>query len=321
MTNFLSSPKSAVKATTRPALTTLFIRILLTTPLWLALSVYPLQLITPRRIIIATGTLILTYHSRPAKVLRAILWRSQTLRLVAEKITGISLMSAPQPPPLPPRDNQTPVVATKELSTEGATPGIKFTFAVYENQRRWLGVGWTSSLFPSERAPWTDEHLQPCEPPQDFKLPPTPEGAGVRWRWVPGEDWTVDGGSNGGGNGGKKQEMKDKLGGPGEAGEGWWYYDNKWRDGRRGMDGWGKYTRRRKWVRRAELVEGEEPEPAPEAVESSAQSEVPGSVPEVRVEEAVVDGSEEESTAETPIEKHSPERTPPPLPARPQPKS
>jgi hypothetical protein len=56
-----------------------------------------------------------------------------------------------------------------------------------------------------------------------------------------------------------KQDLKDKLGGPGEQGEGWWYYDNKWRDGRRGVDGWGKYTRRRKWVRRAELVEGEMP--------------------------------------------------------------
>lgn len=29
----------------------------------------------------------------------------------------------------------------------------------------------------------------------------------------------------------------------------------KWRDGRRGVDGWGKYTRRRKWLRNAELVE------------------------------------------------------------------
>ena len=29
----------------------------------------------------------------------------------------------------------------------------------------------------------------------------------------------------------------------------------QWRDGRRGVDGWGKYTRRRKWYRNAELVE------------------------------------------------------------------
>lgn len=29
----------------------------------------------------------------------------------------------------------------------------------------------------------------------------------------------------------------------------------KWHDGRRGQDGWGRYTRRRKWCRDAELVE------------------------------------------------------------------
>jgi hypothetical protein len=30
---------------------------------------------------------------------------------------------------------------------------------------------------------------------------------------------------------------------------------HQWRDGRRGKDGWGRYTRRRKWCRDAELVE------------------------------------------------------------------
>ncbi|KAI7053100.1 hypothetical protein KC352_g45299, partial [Hortaea werneckii] len=35
---------------------------------------------------------------------------------------------------------------------------------------------------------------------------------------------------------------------------GWVYFDNKWLDGRK-TDGWGRYTRRRKWMRDAELVE------------------------------------------------------------------
>jgi len=74
---------------------------------------------------------------------------------------------------------------------------------------------------------------------------------------VEGEGWEVEG-ATGNSGGGKRQELKDRLGGPGEGGEGWWYYDNKWHDGRRGVDGWGKYTRRRKWVRRAELVEDDE---------------------------------------------------------------
>lgn len=38
-----------------------------------------------------------------------------------------------------------------------------------------------------------------------------------------------------------------------------WLTISQWRDGKRGADGWGKYTRRRKWYRNAELVEDERP--------------------------------------------------------------
>lgn len=43
---------------------------------------------------------------------------------------------------------------------------------------------------------------------------------------------------------------------------------SQWQNGRRGIDGWGKWTRRRKWYRDAELVEVDEPEPPqqPDAV-------------------------------------------------------
>jgi hypothetical protein len=91
------------------------------------------------------------------------------------------------------------------------------------------------------------------------------------------------------------QEVKDRLGGPGGDGEGWWYYDNKWRDGRRGVDGWGKYTRRRKWVRRAELVEVDE-----EQTEVKGRKELVKRVPpplpprEVLEEDARDSGSEDE---------------------------
>ena len=56
--------------------------------------------------------------------------------------------------------------------------------------------------------------------------------------------------------GGKEREKSAKRIGGGGGGDysGWVYYDNSWGDGRR-EDGWGRYTRRRKWVRDAELVE------------------------------------------------------------------
>jgi len=290
---------AAAAATKRPALTTLFLRILLLTPLWLFVSVYPLQILTPRRIVVFSGTLFLTWHSRPAKVSRTILWRSTMLRKLSEQVTGLSLTPrAGAPPPLPPHEGGTVDVAAAsssvdkptpfKVATTAASPGVRFTFAIYENQRRWLGVGWTCTLFAYERAAWTDEYLQPCPPPHEFSLPETAHGSGVAWRWVPGEEWEVEGAADE--HRGKKrakQEIKDRLGGPGESGEGWWYYDNKWRDGRRGVDGWGKYTRRRKWTRRAELVEADQvqveekvDEPAVTAVELDAsQNHAPWSLP------------------------------------------
>ncbi|KAG0639869.1 integral peroxisomal membrane peroxin-domain-containing protein [Tuber brumale] len=307
LTRFLSTAVTATTATTRPVLTTLFFRILMTTPIWLFFTVCPFQVITTRRVVLATGTLILSWHSRPAKVSRTILWRSSLIRAISSYITGLTLVPLPPPPALPPRkarkssmNNHTvnPATASTSVnsskasppkrapslqidpskstpltaSTAGASPGVKFTFAIYENQRRWLGVGWTSSLFAYERAPFTDEHLQPCPQPEEFALPETPAGSGVRWRWVEGEEWRVEG-ADGHGRKSKGQEVKDKLGCSGEVGEGWVYYDNKWRDGRRGVDGWGKYTRRRKWYRNAELVEdlGSDDSDGDDEVEVEAQ--------------------------------------------------
>lgn len=238
----LSSPRSATSSTTRPALTSLFTRMLLATPLWLSLSVWPCKLLTAQRLTILLGTLILTWHSHAANVTRSLLWRSRSVRLLCTLLTGLRFSPDPStmPPPLPPRSSSrrslppalppgTPSPLAAASVARGAAPGVTFAFAIYENQRRWLGVGWTGSLFAYERAPWTDELLQPCPAPHAFVLPETPRGSGVRWRWLPGEEWVVEG--TGGGGGGtrhaRRQEVKDRLGGNGPEGEGWWYYDNK----------------------------------------------------------------------------------------------
>ena len=93
--------------------------------------------------------------------------------------------------------------------------GVRFTFVVYENQRRWLGLGWTSSLFAYERAAWTDEHLNATLSKNDFKLPMV-DGANAKWQWVPGSDWSIEGDSkSGAGKIGKGSK------------EGWIFYDNK----------------------------------------------------------------------------------------------
>ncbi len=248
LTDFLSTQRTATSATTRPALTTLFIRILMISPIWIALTLPPLYILTSRRVILTLGTLMLSWHSRPARVSRAILWRSKLIRRVVSAITGLTFGPQPQPliarkgppPPLPPRHKSQHDVANSLVAKGQAEPvGVRFTFIVFENQRRWLGLGWTYSLLAYERGPWTDEHLNPSDSKDRFQLPQVDHGT-AQWRWVPGSEWQVEGGGK------KKASTGD---------EGWIYYDNKWNDGRRGLDGWGRYTRRRKWYRDAELVE------------------------------------------------------------------
>ena len=248
LTDYLSTQRTATSATTRPALTSLFIRILFVTPVWIGLTFPPFYLLTTRRVVVAIGTVALSWHSRPARVTRTLLWRSKLVRHVSSSITSLDFSTSQQPGKqiasqstgLPPRIKSQRDVASS-LSTVGqsSAPGVRFTFVVYENQRRWLGLGWTYSLLTYERASWTDEHLNPSDSKENFQLPEVENGT-AKWHWVQGVEWQVDGGGKGKLNSGS---------------DGWIYYDNKWNDGRRGQDGWGRYTRRRKWYRDAELVD------------------------------------------------------------------
>jgi len=235
LTDFLSTQRTATSATTRPALTTLLIRILLVTPLWVVLTLRPFQIITTKRLVLVGGTLFLTWHSRPNRVSRAILWRSALVRRICGVVTGLHLTDTitplPQPeegaenPPLPPRQKSTYQEEALSAATTAAkrrpdAPGVKFTFILYENQRRWVGLGWTTSLFAYERAPWTDDYLNPAPAKDDFELPDVEDGA-ARWRWSEGSKWLVEGAKEFEEGGSKAKE------GATEGGQGWIYYDNK----------------------------------------------------------------------------------------------
>jgi Integral peroxisomal membrane peroxin len=272
LTDFLSTQRTATSATTRPALTTLFIRILIVTPLWILLTLPPFYILTSRRIILTFGTIALTWHSRPARVSRVILWRSLTVRRLCSFITGLSFGHEPNkssgcstsnklaPPPLPPRKSKSQENLASELAMKyrAASPGVRFTFILYENQRRWLGLGWTSAMLAYERASWTDEHCNPAPSKDQFELPSVESGT-ARWRWVEGSTWKIEGGSSSTPTSipsklPSKASQSDAASNPNDGG-GWIYYDNKWNYGKRDADSWGKYTRRRKWYRDAELVE------------------------------------------------------------------
>lgn len=258
LTDFLSTQSSATSATTRPALTTLFIRLLAVSPVWIVLTLPPFYLITTKRIALILGTVGLTWHSRPARVTRTLLWRSRTVRNTLTLLTGLHFIGPPppapttNPPALPPRTPKggNSGAATAALDVKGARPGIRFTFTLYENQRRWIGLGWTNSLLAYERQAWTDEHHNTCPDPEHFELPDTEHDA-TKWRWAPGSSWHIEGAVT---DADKEKSAKRIGGGGGGEDVGWIYYDNKWQGGRK-TDGWGRYTRRRKWVRDAELVE------------------------------------------------------------------
>lgn len=276
MTDFLSTQVTATSATTRPALIALFTRLLILSPVWSLLTLWPFYIITTRRVVFTVGTLILSWHSQPARVSRVILWRSRSLRKLFEIVTGLSLSAPAFKDSSAPRGIHTVKEIEKSIAdakrekkakTGSATissEGICFTFSLYENQRRWIGIGWTSSMLAYERAAWTDDQLNPTPSKDDFRLPVI-QGGAAKWRWIEGSDWEVDlddatqheadsldknpsetpgaSRSAGGSNAGTTEEAS------------WTYYDNKWMNGRRGTDGWGRYTRRRKWMRDAELVE------------------------------------------------------------------
>lgn len=241
LTDFLSTQRTATSATTRPALMRLFMRILLCTPFWMALTLPPLRVITTRRVVLCFGSVVLTWHARFVKAGRTIVWRSASVRRFAALLTGLEIAIPVKPKTASGKKSaaqealekmQRKAASSSSRESEltkairrarGATDaGVRFTFIIYENQRRWVGLGWTTNLFSYERAAWTDEHNNPVPPREKFELPEVEEDSAMRWRWVEGSRWRVDGVPDEAVSEGEKWDYD------GEGGKnGWVFYDNK----------------------------------------------------------------------------------------------
>lgn len=253
LTDFLSTQRTPTSATTRPALTTLFVRILLCTPFWFFLTLPPLRIITTRRVILILGTILLTWHARVIRVSRAILWRSATIRRVLALVTGLQFEGLAKRPSISPvvatgsaaassaasatgKSTSSPSAArnpreselTKALrrSRGGRGTGVRFTFIIYENQRRWVALGWTASLFAYERPAWTDENNNAVPPRRDFELPDVEDGSNMRWQWAEGSRWRVDGVPDEAVMTNDNEDAEWDYDGSGSR-MGWVYYDNK----------------------------------------------------------------------------------------------
>lgn len=224
MMDFIAAQQEATANTARPAVTMLLTRILYITPLWVVLSLPPFYIITTQRVVLVVGTIILTWHSKPARIFRVMLWRSVAIRQICSLATGLNFIDLGDSTDLVPSYIPRPTEPSISFAMRKTplSPGVRFTFILYENQRRWLGLGWTTTLFSYERAPWTDEHLNPAPAKDEFELPDV-KSDHARWRWVPGSEWTVE-----------VEQPKKSKGGKGKNGpelrtdtEGWTYYDNK----------------------------------------------------------------------------------------------
>lgn len=134
-------------------------------------------------------------------------------------------------------------------------------------------------MFGYERAAWTDEHLNPSSDPQHYQLPDV-EGGMAKWRWVEGGEWHIEIPHSDKATSPSTTTSTDssskkssKAASKSEDENAWVYYDNKWADGRRGTDSWSRYTRRRKWVRDAELIDIDPTDVSETDLQSQAQNQ------------------------------------------------
>ena len=142
------------------------------------------------------------------------------------------------PPAVPPHPSSSSSSTSSSLTSSPLPTPIVIRVEVWENQRRWPLLGWSSRLLPTDPFPPSSDasgHL--------FTFPMADVELGASMRWL--GDWQVVKGGGGGGAGG---------GGGGETdGEGWQYaVDWGWE--------WGgemrvlTTVRRRRWVREKGLA-------------------------------------------------------------------
>lgn len=198
--------------------------------------------VAPRTLLLVLGLFVISYHLAYMRVCRRVLWLVRGTRVLFFYLTGLDLLRA----------RHSLLVAAafakvqKTTSSAGDVP-VRFTYVVYENQRRWLGIGWTANLLSYERAPWTDEFLNELAPVEGFELP---NADGAVWRWVD-KAWRLDL-TNDGAIALPASKRSKTTANP-TSDEGFIFYDNVWKKPST-EDSFSKYTRRRRWIRTAELV-------------------------------------------------------------------
>lgn len=260
--DLLLSPVTSLALTAYDIKRLLFTTVFLT-PIYLILT---FLLVTPRKILLFTGLYLLLYHLTYLHVTRKLIWKLKITRVLFFYLTGLDFSHA--------RNNSLFAAAFAKVQKSGTSPvvdgadllkPVRFTYVIYENQRRWLGIGWTSNLLTYERAPWTDEFLNESSSLDTFVLPNAdasfsqqqqlyvlqhPSISGARWRWVD-KTWRLDL-TNDGAIALPSGKRSKTTANP-TSDEGYVYTDNVWKKPST-EDSYSKYTRRRRWIKTAELI-------------------------------------------------------------------
>ncbi|EMG49762.1 hypothetical protein G210_5400 [Candida maltosa Xu316] len=238
-----------------------FIKMIFTSILLTPLNVLLVKtVVSPQKYLWFLGIFLFSFHSPYAFAIRRLLWRSLYVRLAVLYITGLEIKVS-KDYDMSEYQTVSRVTSAANSDNEGmdglsvlsdfkiikkrmvSPTQLKQTvlFEVLENERRWLGVGWSSLLYPSDRPNFCyDKTYNPAPNitvnKEKFPFPIFENDLyAYSWQWID-DDWRLDTETN-----------KSKTQ------EGWVYFNGSWEDGR-ARDGFSRYTRSRKWTRRATLT-------------------------------------------------------------------
>lgn len=238
---------------------TAFIMCTLLTPLHVFIM---RRISSPQQYLWIGGVFFLTYHSPWLYAVRRLIWRLAYVRIFFYYLTGLdvkldtnrmsykgtsSIIHSPSSSDiedfkcnLESLELSDDIKVLKKIMISPTKFEQIVRFDVLENERRWLALGWCKFLMHNERPLYCyassmaeipsifspDARIFPQLNDRDFYY---------EWKWIH-SSWSVD------------KSFND-----GESSDGWVYYDNNWANGSP-EDGFSKYTRSRKWNRKALLT-------------------------------------------------------------------
>ncbi|RKP11934.1 Peroxin/Dysferlin domain-containing protein [Piptocephalis cylindrospora] len=141
-----------------------------------------------------------------------------------------------------------PLKRSQDTIRSDPADGLEVVCRLVENQRYWIGLGWTTRLLLTDPYPWQDMEGNEAPPPEAYILPEGSMTGGkelstegmVRLHWAWSNPWSIS----------RALTSEDTMSRERTDPEGWRYSDGLWRS-------WTSfptmlsYARRRVWARRA----------------------------------------------------------------------